>query len=249
LLGIKAAIQSEQYFQVHKLKVVVSQRRFIMSPKRQRAASAIALLLVFSLSQVYVHATLAGKNLAVKNAAATNPARTGKLTTRGNNPISLNGISTNSGTTVLPGAQLLTPANVGASVIIGRIGLLRMSPETSLTLNFNDKSVDVILNSGYATLTTAAGVKGTIATPDGKTATNDTSKLSTIEGQTGDDDDDKKKSAGYLGSGDEGEGIFGGSAGNGAAEAFGVIVLGGAIAASIFIVTNGRGDNPSTSTP
>lgn len=219
-----------------------------MSPKRQRAASAIALLLVFSLSQVYVHATLAGKSPAVKNAAATNPARTGKLTTRGNNPISLNGISTNSGTTVLPGAQLLTPANVGASVIIGRIGLVRMAPETSLTLNFNDKSVDVILNSGYATLTTAAGVKGTIATPDGKTATNDTSKLSTIEGQTGDDDDDKKKSAAYLGSGEEGEGLLGGVS-NSAARAFGVIVLGGAIAASIFIVTNGRGDNPSTATP
>ncbi|MDX6695791.1 MAG: hypothetical protein QOF02_3394 [Blastocatellia bacterium] len=220
-----------------------------MSPKRQRAASAIALLLVFSLSQVFVQATLAGKNLAVKNAAATNPARTGKLTTRGNNPISLNGISTNSGTTVLPGAQLLTPANVGASVVIGRIGLLRMAPESSLTLNFNDKSVDIILNSGYATLTTAAGVKGTIATPDGKTASNDTSKLSTIEAQTGNDDDDKKKAGGYLlGSGEEGEGLLGGIS-NSSARAFGLIVLGGAIGATIFIVTNGRGDNPSTATP
>ncbi|HEY0405336.1 MAG TPA: hypothetical protein VGC89_06395 [Pyrinomonadaceae bacterium] len=221
-----------------------------MSPKRQRAASAIALLLVFSLSQVYVHATLTGRNMAVKNAAATNPARTGKLTTRGNNPISLNGISTNSGTTILPGAQLLTPANVGASVQIGRIGLLRMSPETSLTLNFSDKSVDVILNSGYATLTTAAGVKGTIATPDGKTASNDASKLSTIEGQTGDDDanNKKKKGTGYLGSGEEGEGLLG-DASNSATRAFGLIVLGGAIAASIFIVRNGRGDNPSTARP
>jgi hypothetical protein len=218
-----------------------------MSPKRQRAASAIALLLVFSLSQVYVHATLAGKKLPVNGTVATNPARTGKLITRGNNPISLNGNATNSGATILPGAQLQTPANVGASVQLGRMGVLRLAPETSVTLNFDNSSVDVILNSGYATLTTAAGTKASITTPDGKTTHNDASRLSTIEGQTGDDDDNnkKKKGAGYLG-GEDGEGLLG-DASNSAARAFGLIVLGGAITAAVFIARNGRGDNPSTS--
>lgn len=216
-----------------------------MSPKRQRAASAIALLLVFSLSQVYVHATLAGKKLPVNGTVATNPARTGKLITRGNNPISLNGNATNSGATILPGAQLQTPANIGASVQLGRMGVLRLAPETSVTLNFDSSNVDVILNSGYATLTTAAGTKASITTPDGKTTRNDASRLSTIEGQTGDDDNDKKKGAGYLG-GEDGEGLLGGTS-NSAARAFGLVVLGGSIAAAVFIARNGRGDNPSTS--
>lgn len=218
-----------------------------MSPKRHRAASALALFLVFSLSQVYVHATLAGKKLPVNEAVATNPARTGKLITRGNNPISLNGNATNSGATVLPGAQLLTPANVGATVQLGRMGVLRLAPETSVTLNFDNSSVDVILNSGYATLTTAAGTKASITTPDGKTTRNDASKLSTIESVVGDDDDDKKKAAGYLG-GEDGEGLLG-DVSNSAARAFGLVVLGGAIAAAIFISRNGRGDNPSTARP
>ncbi len=152
-----------------------------MTQKRQRAASAIALLLVFSLAQVYVNANLATKSAAAKTEATT-LARTGKLITRGNHPISLNGNRTSSGTTVLSGSELLTPAGVGASVQLGRNGHLTLAPETSLTLDFDDASIDVTLNSGYATLTTNEGIRGSITMPDGKTVRNDATKLSTIEG-------------------------------------------------------------------
>jgi hypothetical protein len=227
-----------------------------MNQKRQRAASAIALLLVFSLSQVYVHANLAGKSLATK-AAAPAPARAGKLTTRGNNPIIVNGNRTTPGTTILSGSQLLTPEGVGASVQFGRTSVLRMAPETSLTINFSDSSIDVILNSGYATLTTDGGVKGSLTTPDGKTKFTDAAG-STVAGRTGQsddkdkDDDDKKKGGAVLGSGAESGGVLGGIS-NTAAAAFGVIVIGGAVAAAI-IESNGGGDalrgiNPSTGRP
>jgi hypothetical protein len=226
-----------------------------MTSKRQRAASAIALVLIFSISQIYVQASLAGKSSAATNPAGAAAARTGKLTTSGNNPINVNGNSTKPGTTILPGSTLLTPAGVGASVQIGKLGLLRMAPETSLTLNFDGSSVDVTLATGYATLTTGPGVKGSITTPDGKTERTDSAKLSTITGQSDDqtkddDDDDKKKAAGILGSGsDEGVGVLGGIS-NDAARAFGLIVLGGATAAAVIVVaTDDRGDNPSTLTP
>jgi hypothetical protein len=223
-----------------------------MTSKRQRAASAIALLLIFSISQIYVQAGLAGKASSTA-ATPTAPARAGKLTTRGDNPITVNGNRTTSGTTILPGAQLQTPEGVGASVQLGRQGLLRMSPETSLTLNFNDSNIDVVLNSGYITLTTSKGIKGSITTPDGKTEHTNSATLSTITGQTDDQDNDKnkKKKGGAVlpGSGvDGGEGILGG-AGVHAAEVFGLVVLGGAIAASIVIVKQGRGDNLSPFRP
>jgi hypothetical protein len=224
-----------------------------MTSKPQRAASAIALVLIFSISQIYVQASLVGKSSAATNPAAA--ARTGKLTTSGNNPINVNGNSTKPGTTVLSGSQLLTPAGVGASVQIGKLGLLRMAPDTTLTLNFDGSSVDVTLASGYATLTTGPGVKGSITLPDGKTERTDSAKLSTIVGQTDDqtkddNDDNKKKGGVLLGSGsDEGVGVLGGIS-NSAARAFGLIVLGGAVgAAVIVVVTNDRGDNPSTLTP
>lgn len=224
-----------------------------MTSKRQRAASAIALLLIFSISQIYVQASLAGKAAASTDGAPAVPARAGKLTTRGNNPITVNGNLTPAGTTILSGAQLQTPEGVGASVQIGRQGLLRMSPETSLTINFDDSNVDVVLNSGYITLTTSKGVKGSITMPDGKTEHTDSATLSTIKGQTDDQDNDKnkKKKGGVIlpGSGvDGGEGILGGASTH-AAEVFGLVVLGGAIAASIIIVNQGRGENPSPFRP
>lgn len=152
-----------------------------MLEKRQRATTAIALLLIFSISQIYVQANLSGESSSVKSAAAT-PARTGRLTTSGNQPVTLNGNLTHSGTTVLSGAQLQTPVGVEASVQLGRIGLLRLAPETSLTLNFDDESIDVTLSSGSATLTTNEGFNGSITTPDGKTERTDPASLSTIEG-------------------------------------------------------------------
>lgn len=217
-----------------------------MNQKRQKAASAIALLLVFSLSQVYVHANLAGNSVATK-AAAPAAARVGKLTTRGNNPITVNGNPTTHGTTVLSGSQLLTPASVGASVQFGRMGVLRMTPETKLTINYDESGIDVILDSGRATLTTGAGFKGSITTPDGKTNRTDPATGSTVTGTTSqkddDDDDDDDKGAG---------GIFGGIS-NGAAAAFGVVVIGAAVTIAL-IESNGdedalRGINQSTGQP
>lgn len=152
-----------------------------MTRKRQRANLAIALLLVFSLSQVYVNANLATKSPAAKTEAATLARSTGKLITLGNNPISLNGNLTNSGTTVLSGSELKTPAGVEASVQLGQGGLLRLAPETNLTLNFDDASIDVTVTSGYATLTTNEGIRSSITMPDGKTTRNGVAELSTVE--------------------------------------------------------------------
>jgi hypothetical protein len=151
-----------------------------MTQTRQRANLAIALLLVFSLSQVYVQANLATKSFAAKAEAAT-LARTGKLITSGNNPISLNGNRTLSGTTVLSGSELQTPAGVEASVRLGQGSLLSLAPQTSLTLNFDDASIDVTVTSGHATLTTGPGMKGAINTPDGRTERTDSAEFLTTE--------------------------------------------------------------------
>lgn len=226
-----------------------------MTSKRQRAASAIALLLIFSLSQVYVQANLTKSLVAKDGAAAATPARSGKLTTRGSNPISVNGNRTLPGTTVLSGSQIQTPANVGASVQLGRLGVVRLAPETSLTLKFDDASVDVVLESGYATLTTGAGVRGSLTTPDGKTEHTNSATGSTVSGQTDQEEEDKnkkKKGGVYIpGSGEEvGTGVLGGLSTH-AATVFGVIVLGGAVTAALIESNrdNGAGTNVSPFRP
>jgi hypothetical protein len=131
--------------------------------ERYKIFKAVALLLTFSILQVYVMANPAGTN-----ASAGSPLY-GHLLVTGNSTVLLNGNSANSGTTILSGSQLQTPQGVKASVQLGAAGRLDISPETNLTLTFSKDSVDVNVISGNAHLTTNAGVKGTVTMPDGTT--------------------------------------------------------------------------------
>jgi hypothetical protein len=125
----------------------------------------LAIVLACAVMQLYV---MAGPAVSAKTGAPASPF-VGMLKLQGNQSILVNGNNAVSGTTIFSGSQLQTPEGVQGTVQLGEAGSLHISPNTSLTLTFDNQNVDVQVASGHAFLTTKPGVKGNVVTPDGKT--------------------------------------------------------------------------------
>jgi len=139
-----------------------------MSPRTQRITGAIALFLVFCTTQVYVSAGFAAPDNADETAQTQAPDLAGILTTVGNKPISVNGAASITGTTILNGASIETPAGVGATVSLGKLGSLEIEQDAKLTLTFQANNtannIKVVLLKGCVTLRTSKGTLGEIET-------------------------------------------------------------------------------------
>lgn len=138
-----------------------------MNTRTQRITSVLALLLVFCISQVYVGLSFAQPEAAT--AVSVIPASqiqdaAGILTTVGNKPITVNGASSITGTTILSGASIETPDGVGATVSLGMRGTLELEPNAKLTLNFQVDGINVMLLEGCVTLRANKGITGEIDT-------------------------------------------------------------------------------------
>jgi hypothetical protein len=140
-----------------------SSRMTLMNTFRTRAAKLVAVALVLALSQAYANADL------LKSAAAAGAARLGapqahqgRLTTRGDNPVTVGSASAKTGDTVFSGQQIQTPDKVGATVQLAPLGRVDVAPNTNLTLAFEDGKINVMLVSGCVILTANKGVTGTL---------------------------------------------------------------------------------------
>lgn len=132
---------------------------------------AIALLAMLGVAQLNVFAS---------------PPLMGRLKTRDDKAISVNGAAAISGTTITSGAQIQCPDKVGATVEIQTLGRIDIGPKSDLILNFDSKKITVELRSGYLVLTTQPGIIGTINTPEGKVFATDPLKTSSVIGKTSD---------------------------------------------------------------
>ena len=159
----------------------------------------------------------------------------GKLKTRDNKPVVVNGHKAVSGTTLLSGSEIQSPDKVGATIDLGALGRLDIAPKTDLMLTFHATSVSVQLRSGYVVLTTNKGVCGTVNTKDGQVFKTDCSKTSSVIAKTS--GTAGPEAAASVGAGG---GINGAAGVAGAAAA----VVGGAAAKSV-----GRGSDLSTDNP
>jgi hypothetical protein len=125
----------------------------------------LSLLVLVAVTNVYVFAngtmTSSGKNAN---------ALLGKLITNSNRPVLVNGGDAITGTIILSGAQLVTPAAGGATVQLEKLGTVMVAPSSNVTLTFDLKNVTVNISSGDASVTTVEGVKGTVILPDGTPA-------------------------------------------------------------------------------
>jgi hypothetical protein len=135
--------------------------RFEMRPIR-----IISALVLIAVVNVYVFANGAVSS-KVTNESASSQVLFGKLITMSNRPILVNGGEAITGTTILSGAQLITPAGRLATVQVEKLATVTIAPSSSVTLSFDSKNVTVKVAAGDATLKTADGVKGTVVGPNG----------------------------------------------------------------------------------
>lgn len=136
-----------------------------MPHRTKKIAKGVALLLVFVVLQVYVSANLlASKSTRDANSSSTaaQQSPTGRLTTRGDNPVTVNGNNARSGDTVFSGQQLQTPEGTGATVQLAGLGRIDLAPNTSVMLTFAAGKITVSLLSGCVVLTANKGTVGTV---------------------------------------------------------------------------------------
>lgn len=235
----------------------------MMRLKNQKAVQALALLLVFSLTQVYVHATLAGPALAKTFASTTTlpPQATGKLVTRGNQSILVNGTNASTGASILTGATIETGDGVGATINLGPLGSVDLAPNTKLVLQYDNGGIKLRLLVGCTVLRNKKGKKAEIATEQG-VAIQDEGSTSSAQGGVPIDvcypagapnPIVNQGAAANAGAGAGGGAAAGtGSAGGGAfgLGTAGTIALIAGIGAAIIIpIALTRGDDPSPSNP
>lgn len=96
--------------------------------------------------------------------------------------VMLNGENALSGRTVFSGSQITTPENSTATIKLGKLGYLTLSPNSALNLNFDETSISGTLSAGDIKVFNSEGVAVNIE----RTGT----AVKTGQTQTDDDDDD-----------------------------------------------------------
>src|SRR5215217_5647074 len=148
-----------------------------MNQKRRNGSRVIAALLLFSIAQVGLQVGLAGPPTEPK--ATTNPTAipqqfVARLTTRNNQPITINGLSANTGASIVTGATIETGADQSATVNLGPLGSLDIAPNTKVVLTYDDQgNVKALIMYGCAILTAKKKATGEIATEQGSAGKTD----------------------------------------------------------------------------
>jgi len=139
-----------------------------MNLKRHRASKAIAVLVLFAMAQVAVQIGFAAPTASVTTVTPIPQQFIARLTTRNNQPITVNGIGATSGASILTGATIETGADQSATVNLGPLGTLDIAPNTKLVLTYDDDgNVKAVVIFGCAILTAKKKAKGEVATEQG----------------------------------------------------------------------------------
>src|ERR1043166_10282162 len=105
-----------------------------MNLRRRKALQAIAIFCAFTFAQIYVHGALP------EATAGGIPQRqiTARLTTRNNQPITVNGNQIGTGATLLTGATIETPDQVSGVIDLGDAGVVEIQPNSTIKLDFDE---------------------------------------------------------------------------------------------------------------
>ena len=138
-----------------------------MNPKRRNGSRVIAVLLLFAIAQIGLQVGLAEPNTTT-NPTALPQQFVARLTTRNNQPITVNGLSANTGASILTGATIETGADQSATINLGPLGKLDIAPNTKLVLTYDEHgNVKALLVYGCAILTAKNKTTGEVATEQG----------------------------------------------------------------------------------
>lgn len=125
-----------------------------------RSSVAVFLLLaVFSTSSMFALAGTPDKRIA------------GELVVSGGSEtdtafVTVDGERAITGRSVFSSSTIKTPANVGATVNLGKAGRVEIAPNSSLNLNFTEDAISANLIAGQIKVFNAAGVQAKVQTKD-----------------------------------------------------------------------------------
>lgn len=140
--------------------------------------------------------------------------------------VMLNGENAFTGRTFFSAGTISTSADVNSTVSLGKLGSINLSPNTTLSLSFDEKTISGTLSAGQIRVSNAEGVQVKIQTNAGLvTNESNMAKSFTVNAEKAtrkDDDDDNKGGGSAIGP---------------------IIVLGGIVAiAVILVLVHNRGD-------
>ena len=150
-----------------------------MNLKRRKASIATALLL-FSILQVGLQVGLAEPD-STKTGTLIVQQIIARLVTRNNQPITINGQTAGSGTSILSGATLETGADQSATVNVGPLGSVDISPNTKVVLTFEQGNLKALVIYGCVILTARQNTTGEIATEQASVGKTDPAKGGVLE--------------------------------------------------------------------
>ena len=97
--------------------------------------------------------------------AAPGAKASGELSVTGQ--VTVNGQKVISGGTLFSDSTISTADQSSASVSIGKLGRVELAPNSNLRLSFSDNSINAMLQTGSAHVSTLAGVSVNLTTKDG----------------------------------------------------------------------------------
>lgn len=110
-------------------------------------------------------------------AAAAAPAvLMGELTIEGASGVSVNGERAASGRSISSSSVVATSTDSSAVINLGKTGKIELSPNSSINLNFDEKTISGSINEGNVKVSTAPGVAVKFAAKTGE-LTNEASEL------------------------------------------------------------------------
>ena len=127
-----------------------------MLKTRKIILKSLALALVFAMSQLSLGTVMASvsQQIIAKIITAGGSAR-------------VNDTDATSGSSIVSGATIETPANVSATIQIGSLGVVELSPGSIAVIQFTDNTVNVTLKQGCVVLQTNKGTSGAITDSKG----------------------------------------------------------------------------------
>lgn len=140
-----------------------------MNIRRRKASVAISALLLFSVIQIGVAKT----GFTNIRPVMTVQQIVARLVTRNNQAISINGQSANTGASLLSGATIETGADQSATVNVGPLGSVDISPNTKLVLTFEQGNLKADVAFGCVILTARQNTTGEIVTEKGSVGKTD----------------------------------------------------------------------------
>jgi hypothetical protein len=152
-----------------------------MTLKRRKGFRAIATLLLFSISQIGLQIGLAEPRSSESESVRVVQQIVARLVTRNNQPITLNGQSASTGASLLSGATIETGADQSATVNVGPLGSVDISPNTKLVLTFEQGILKADVAFGCVILTARQNTTGEITTDKGSAGKTDPAAGGTLE--------------------------------------------------------------------